>query len=302
MLCGIWGSTWLVILLGMAGVSPFLGASLRFVVAVAVLLVVAAVWRRPFPRGRTELGLVALVGVVLFGADYGLIYWGEANGVPSGVSAVLFATLPLQTALVAHVLIPNERLTVLKVVGIFAGLGGLVLIFGGQLASVGPAIAVPMAAIVIASTCAAVSSVAVKRWGHGVDPVTFNAEAMAIGAVVLAAVSVLAGEPLAWPAWPAGVLSILYLAIFGSVITFVVYLSLLKKIEVSAMSFIAMITPIVALVLGFVVLDETVGMLAVVGTILTLAGVYVSTQVGRARRPSAITPEPVAGDGAVGRE
>ena len=303
MLCAIWGSTWLVILLGMAGVSPFLGASLRFVVAVAVLLAIAAVRRRPFPHGRTELGLVAFVGVVLFGADYGLIYWGEANGVPSGLSAVLFATLPLQTALIAHVLIPSERLTVPKIVGIFAGLAGLVLIFRGQLAVVGAAIVFPMAAIVLSSTCAAASSVAVKRWGHGVDPVTFNLEAMAIGAVVLGAASVVSGEPQAWPAWPAGVLSILYLAVFGSVITFVVYLSLLKRIEVSAMSFIAMITPIVALVLGFVVLGETVETLAILGTVLTLAGVYVSTQVGRARRPSVVAPESaVTGDGPVDRE
>ena len=297
LLCGIWGSTWLVILLGMQGVSPFLGASLRFGVAVAALLALALAGRRPFPRGRTELLLVAFVGVVLFGADYGLIYWGEANGVPSGLSAVLFATLPLQTALVAHVLIPRERLTAAKVTGIAAGLVGLGLIFRGQLAAVGPAIAFPMAAIVLSAMCASVTSVAVKRWGHGTDPVTFNAGAMAIGAVVLGAASVVSGEPQAWPSWPAGVLSILYLGIFGSVVTFVTYLSLLKRVEVSAMSFIAMITPIVALALGFVVRQETVEAPVIVGTVLTLAGVYVSTQVGRApRSPVAASEQAVTGD------
>lgn len=302
LLCGIWGSTWLVILLGMQGVSPFLGASLRFAVAVTALLAIALVGRRPFPRGRTELRLVAFVGVVLFGADYGLIYWGEANGVPSGLSAVLFATLPLQTAIAAHAVIPEEKLSLPKLAGIGAGLVGLGLIFRGQLGAAGLSIAFPMAAIVLSATCAAVASVAVKRWGHGTDPVTFNAGAMAIGAIVLGGASIVSGEAKAWPTWPFGVLSILYLAIFGSVVTFVTYLSLLKRIEVSAMSFIAMITPIVALVLGFAVLGETVEPLAIGGTAMTLAGVYVSTQVGRAPKSQAASPESaVIGDRPVGR-
>ncbi len=282
LLCAIWGSTWIVILIGMGGVSPFLGASLRFALAVGALVPIALLTGRIFPRSRVELTLAAFVGVVLFGLDYGLIYWGEANGVPSGLSAVLFATLPLQTALVAHALLSNEKLTLPKIAGILAGLAGLGLIFRGQLGVAGLTIALPMAAIVVSAACAALSSVATKRWGPHIDPVTFNAVAMAIGSAVLGAASVLVGERLAWPSWPVGVLSIVYLALLGSVVTFVTYMSLLKRIAVSALAFIAMITPLVALFLGFVVLGEQVGILELAGTALTLGGVYVSTQLAHA--------------------
>ncbi len=155
MLCGIWGSTWLAIRIGLEGAPPFLSASLRFVVAFATLVVLAAVFRSKWPNGRTEWALVVFVGIVLFTFDYGLIYWGENNGVESGLSAILFATLPLQTALVANALLREERLTLQKLVGIGLGFGGIVLIFRGQVATAGLERAFPMLAIVLSATCAA---------------------------------------------------------------------------------------------------------------------------------------------------
>ncbi len=105
---GIWGSTWLAIRIGLEGAPTFLSAALRFAVASLTLLALAAGFRSKWPRTRREWALVLFVGIVLFTADYGLISWGENNGVESGLSAVLFATLPLQTALVANALLAGE--------------------------------------------------------------------------------------------------------------------------------------------------------------------------------------------------
>src|SRR5437879_13741184 len=105
MLCGIWGSTWLVIQIGLNGVPPLLAASLRFVVASTILLVACVALRSKLPRGRTEWALVGFYGVVLFGADYGLIYWGEGDRVASGLSSVPFAPFPFPTAIAAHLLL-----------------------------------------------------------------------------------------------------------------------------------------------------------------------------------------------------
>ncbi len=276
MLCGIWGSTWLAIRIGLEGAPPFLSASLRFVVAFATLVVLAAVFRSKWPNGRTEWALVVFVGIVLFTFDYGLIYWGENNGVESGLSAILFATLPLQTALVANALLREERLTLQKLVGIGLGFGGIVLIFRGQVATAGLERAFPMLAIVLSATCAAFSTVAVKRWGHGTDPVTFNGLAMGVGALSLAAASLLAGEPWGVPSWPEGLGAILYLALAGSVVTFVTYLWLLKEAEATSLSFVALITPIVAILLGAGVGNETFDLLDLAGTAIVLLGIYVS--------------------------
>src|SRR5713226_9872302 len=121
MLCIIWGSTWLAIRIGLEGAPPFLSAALRFAVASVVLVLLGVVFRSKWPQNRTEWALVGFVGIVLFTADYGLIYWGENNGVESGLSAILFATFPLQTALVANAFLRQEKLSIQKLSGIAIG-------------------------------------------------------------------------------------------------------------------------------------------------------------------------------------
>src|SRR5947199_167452 len=236
MLCVIWGSTWLAIRIGLQGAPPFLAASLRFFVASATLAVLALPFRSKWPANRTEWKLVVFVGLVLFTADYGLIYWGENNGVESGLSAILFATLPLLTAVVANALLPGERLTVQKLAGIGLGFGGILLIFRGQIATAGADKAFPMIAIVLSATCAAVATVALKRWGAETDPVTFNAGAMPNGAASLAALSVTARETWRVPSWPEGIGAILFLALAGSVVTYVTWQWLLQTAEATSLS------------------------------------------------------------------
>src|SRR2546422_449511 len=184
MLCVIWGSTWLAIRIGLQGAPPFLAATLRFLLASITLAVLAIVFRSKWPANRTEWTLVVFVGLVLFTADYGLIYWGENNGVESGLSAILFATLPLQTALVANALLEQERLTLQKLLGIALGFGGVLVIFRSQIGSAGLEKAFPMLAIVVSSSCAALSTVAILL-GARFGSETFGPIDLAGTAVVL---------------------------------------------------------------------------------------------------------------------
>ncbi|MFQ6012692.1 MAG: DMT family transporter [Thermoplasmata archaeon] len=285
----VWGSTWLAIKVGLEGAPPLLAASLRFFLAAGILLAVTALIRAPWPRGRVEWSVVVFVGVVLFVFDYALIYWAESVGLESALAAILFATMPFQTAMMAHALVPNERLTGAKILGIGMGFGGLSLIFGGGLTGLGPARFLPMLAVVLSATCASAASVAVKRWGPNANPYSWNAVAMAIGAGGLLLFSLGAGEPLVAPGWPEGVLSILYLAVFGSVVTFVGYIRLLRTVPVTTMSLIAFITPIVAVFLGLVVAGESLAPLAGVGAGITLAGIVIS--IWHRRAPLRGTPE-----------
>ena len=275
MLCAIWGSTWLVIRIGLQGTPPFLAAALRFTLASAVLLPLL-VWRRSrLPRGRTEWALTVLVGVLLFALDYGLIYWGEANGVQSGLSAVLFATFVLQTAVFAHLLLKAERLTAQKLAGIGLGFAGILLIFRGELGGDLDRL-LPMLAIVVSATCAALSSVATKRWGHDVDTVAFTTLNMGVGALGLAIASIVAGEPWSAPPWPAGILAIVYLALAGSIAAFLTYWWLLKQIEATTASYIGMVTPIVAVFLGVTVGSETFDPVALAGAAVTIVGIFLA--------------------------
>ncbi len=285
----VWGSTWLAIKIGLEGTPPLLGASIRIFIAAGILFPLALLFRATWPKGRVEWSVVVFVGVVLFVFNYALIYWAQSVGLESALAAILFATMPFQTALMAHALVSKERLTGMKVFGIGMGFAGIFLIFGGGVTSIGPERALPMLAVILSAACASAASVAVKRWGANANPYSWNALAMAIGGAGLLLLSLGAGEPLIAPAWPVGVLSILYLAVFGTVVTFVGYIRLLHTFPVTTVSLIAFITPVVAVFLGLVLAGESLAPLAGVGAGITLGGIVVS--VWRRRSPLRASPE-----------
>ena len=271
LLCVIWGSTWLVIKIGYGGLGPFNVAALRFVIAGGVLAVIVPVLGARWPRSRGEWLLILWVGMVLFGADYGLIYWGE-QFLDSGLTAILFATLPLITVAFAHLYIPGDRITARKLTGTLLAFVGVVALFGESL-QVDFNTLGPMAAIIVAAVCAAAAGVASKRHGSSLHAAALNAPAMLVGGIVLAVAAIASGEGLRVPSDAKTWAAISYLAIAGSVVTFLIYFSLLKTWNVTSLSFISVFTPVIALALGFVFLDERPTLWTAVGAVLILAGV-----------------------------
>ena len=189
MLCLIWGSTWLVIKVGYGGLGPFNVAAVRFLIAGAVLMAIVPLLRARWPSTRTEWPLVAWVGLVLFAADYGLIYWGE-QFLDSGMTSILFALLPLVTIGFAHLYVPGDRITSRKLAGTVLAFVGIVALFGGRI-RIDPAGLGPMLAIVASTVCAAAAGVATKRHGATLHPAALNAPAMLIGAAALAVASLI---------------------------------------------------------------------------------------------------------------
>jgi drug/metabolite transporter (DMT)-like permease len=283
LLCLIWGSTWLVIKVGYGGLGPFNVAALRFLLASAILAALTPLLGARWPRGASEWSLVAIVGVALFGGDYGLIYWAEQY-LDSSLTAILFATLPVITALLAHFLVPGERITPRTLSGSLLAFAGVAALFGNRI-GFDPAQVGPMVGVVLAAACAALAAVATKRHGAALHPATLNATAMLIGAVILASASIVAGDGFDVPRSASAWLAILYLAIFGSVVGFLSYFTLLKNWTVTSLSFVTIFTPVVALLLGVVFLNErvTIGMLA--GAALIVAGVGLASTRGAGRSP-----------------
>src|SRR3989441_1609078 len=134
-----------------------------------------------------------------------------------------------------------------------------------------------MLSIVLAATCAAFATVAVKRWGHDTEPISFNAASMAVGAAGLATVSLITREPWGIPTWPQGLGAILYLAIAGSVVTFVAWQWLLKEMPATSLSYIALIIPIVAVLLRTALRNQTFDLIDLPGGGVGLFGIFVST-------------------------
>ena len=271
MLCLIWGSTWLVIKVGYGGLGPFNVAALRFLLAGAVLIPLMPLLGARWPSNRTEWTLVVWVGLILFAADYGLIYWGE-QFLDSGLTSILFALLPLVTIGFAHLYVPGDRITARKLAGTILAFLGIVALFGERV-RFDPAGLGPMLAIIGSTVCAAAAGVATKRHGAALHPAALNAPAMLIGASALALVSLAVGDGLLLPRDASTWTAIAYLAVAGSVITFLGYFTLLKTWTVTSLSFISVFTPAIALLLGFVFLDERPTLSSGAGAALILGGV-----------------------------
>ena len=276
LLCVIWGSTWLVIKIGYGGLGPFNVSALRFFIAGAVMAVAALAARARWPRGSREWRAVGVVGLLMFAGDYGLIYWAEQY-IESGLTAVLFATLPLMTLFAARAYLPGDRITAGKLTGSLLALVGTLALFADRLRLDAGSVA-PMLAVLGAVACAAIASVVGKHDAHDLPPVTLNATSMLIGAVALLATSLASGDGFRLPTDARTWAAIVYLAIAGSVLAFLFYFSLLKTWSVMSLSFISVFTPVIALALGFVFLGEPLTTWKVAGAGLILVAVGLATR------------------------
>jgi drug/metabolite transporter (DMT)-like permease len=282
----VWGSTWLAIKFGYDSMPPLNAAGLRFVIASSIFFAIQGIARVPAPRGAAEWGVVLFVGIVWMGIDYGLIYWGEQH-LASGLTSVLFATMPLFTLAVA-VPLGLESFTLRKIVGMVTAIVGVAVLSWDQL-GLGAATLAPVAAILGGSICSAVTTTVSKRWGTKIHPVALNANASAIGCLVLYGGALALGEGVRTPSTRAGWLCIVYLAVVGSVVTFLLYFWLLRHWDATRCGLISVLTPILAVALGSIVRDEPVTAHLVAGSALVLTGVFLAMRPGRAATPARST-------------
>ena len=280
----IWGSTFLFISLGNDALAPVWAASLRLGLAAALLSVLAALLRHPFPRGPALRAALAY-GALQFGGNFALLYWGETR-FPSGLTAVLYSTIPLSTVFLAR-LHGMEGLERRKLLGAAVALAGVALIFSGQLGTgVG---LLPAAALFAAATIAAWSGVLLKR-GPRQSPLWANAVGAVAGLAVCLTVSFATGEPHALPLRFAAWFPVLYLTLAGSVGAFVLFAWLINQWPVTRVSFIGLVNPLVALVLGALVRGERLTVASFGGSALVILGVVVGLRPPAAPRSPGALP------------
>src|SRR3977135_2153453 len=131
-LCCIWGSTWLFIKIGLADLPPLTFAGIRFALASLILMLMVLARRAAWPRTRREWTLIAVVGVLQFSLNYGLVFWGEQY-ISSGLAAVLQSSFPAFGLIIAHFYLPQERLTAGRVIGVLLGVGAIARLFFVQI-------------------------------------------------------------------------------------------------------------------------------------------------------------------------
>jgi drug/metabolite transporter (DMT)-like permease len=289
-----WGSTYLGIRVMDRTIPPFLGAGVRFLAAGLLMFVVLAVWRGRLPRvTRRELASLAVVSVLLLTAGNGGVTFAERH-VPSGLAALLVASMPLWILVIRTLAGDRPRRATLGGLAIgFVGVGLLVL-RGGQEQGV----SVPhMLFVVGAALCWALGSWLAGRLPMPSDVTAGTAIEMLIGGAVLIGLSPLSGEnwsALAAHASADSLLALGYLALFGSILAFTAYVWLLQHAPISQISTYAYVNPVVAVALGAVVLGERITAITLLGGAIIVVAVAVviraesrrSTAPGQRGRPS----------------
>lgn len=287
-LCVVWSSTWLVIKIGLEDLPPISFAAIRFLVALLVLIAVS-IGRVPLlPRTRADWILLAFTGVLMFAVNYGLLFWGELN-VSSGLAAVLQATIPVFGMLFAHWLIPAEPLRWQQVGGATLAIGGVALIcsrlfgHGGHMAFLGGI------GIALGGAGAAFSNVILKRHALQLAPAMIAAWQMIFGTAPLLSLGIFfEGNPLSFHWTGRALLCLLYLAVIGSALTFLLLYWLLPRIPVNNLQTISLITPPGAVAFGWLLGGETFSLWSLVGAAFVLAGVWM---IFRRAAPVALAAE-----------
>ena len=273
LLCLIWGSTWLFIKLGLEDLPPLTFAGIRFIIASLILLGLLKIKRQTLPTSGRDWMLLAVVGVMAFSLNYGLLFWGEQY-ISSGLAALLQATSPAFGLVIAHFYLPEEKMSPAKIIGVLIGVVGVGVIFSSQLSIAGPRALAGSMALLLSAVFVAYSNVIVKAYSQHLEPTVLAAGQMMCGLVPLLLIGIpLEGNPFKFHWTPMAILALFYLAIVGSVIAFVLYYWLMKNMDVTKTLLIALVTPVVAVVLGMIVLRETIEWRTLLGGAMIISGI-----------------------------
>jgi len=272
-LCGIWGSTWLFIKLGLADLPPLTFAGIRFLFASLILVALILARGLRWPRRRRDWIVIAVVGLLQFSLNYGLVFWGEQR-ISSGLAAVLQSTFPAFGLVIAHFYLPEEPITTKKVIGVLLGFAGVGIVFSQQLAIAGPTALAGSVALVLSALCGSYGNVLVKAYGTKIDPFVLAAGQMICGFPPLLTLGVLTeGNPFRFHWTRSAILALAYLVIVGSVLAFTLFYWLVRHMDVVNTMLIALVTPVVAVILGMIVLHEQLNWRLFAGAACIISGI-----------------------------
>ena len=295
-LCVVWSSTWLAIKVGLRDLPPISFVALRFVVAIAVLLLISIGRVELWPRRRADYVVLASTGLLMFALNYTLLFWGEQY-VSSGLAAIIQASIPIFGMVFAHWLLPDEPLRWQRLTGALVAMFGVALIcarllsFNGWLAFFGGL------GITVGAASAAFSNVVLKGRNIQLAPSMLACWQMIFGTVPLLILGLgVDGNPVRFHWTPTATFCLLYLAVIGSSFTFLLLYWLMPRMTVTNLQTISLITPPGAIALGWALGGEKLSVWSLLGAGFVLLGVWMIfrrlPEPGRAAIPRATGNRP----------
>lgn len=281
----VWGSTFLAIRIGVHEVPPLLFAAMRFLAAGLVLFLWLIARREPLPTGCQWLSIL-LLSTLIFLIDYGLLFWAEQR-VPSGIAAVIMASIPLFTALAEITLLRTQRLTPRLAIALLIGIAGVAVLMSHSF-NLGdtPIDRTGAFAIILGAITWSLASVLSRKLPLPPSKVMSSAAQMLAGGALLTVASVAFGEfgrfhptAVSSTSW----LALAYLTVAGSLIGFTAYVWLISHHSPTKVGTYAYVNPVVAVLLGYFFASEALGLRTILGTVCVLISVLVITIASRTK-------------------
>lgn len=275
----VWGSTFLAIRVGVGEVPPFLLAGMRFLIAGLVLYFWMRAKRTPSPTFR-EWRAASLLAIFIFVFDYGLLFWAEQR-VPSGIAAVMMATIPAFMAISEIVILRTQRLTARLSVALLIGLAGVAVLVSRTLSfGDAPIDTAGACALIVASVSWSIASALTRKLPLPAAKTMSSGAQMLAGGIFLTTAAALLGEfhtfhlhSVSRTTW----LALAYLIIAGSIIGFTAYVWLIHHESPTKVGTYAYVNPAVAVLIGYFLGGEPIGPRTLVGTTFVLISVVLIT-------------------------
>lgn len=284
----VWGSTFLAIRVGVREVPPLLLASMRFIIAGVVLFGWLRLTGTPSPS-RREWVAASVLAVFIFVGDYGLVFWAEQR-VPSGITAVMLATIPVFMALSEILFLRTQQLTFRLGLALLIGIGGVsVLVSRSVSFGEAPIDRAGAVGLVVAAMSWSIASALTRKLPLPASKAMSSGAQMLAGGILLALAAAIFGEfrgfhiqAVSRGAW----FALAYLIVAGSIVAFTAYVWLLHHESPTKVGTYAYVNPVVAVLVGYFLGGETIGPRTLLGTLLVLVSVVVITTT-RAKKPVA---------------
>lgn len=273
--CLIWSTVWLFIKLGVRDVSPVSFAAVRLMIAILVMASIVWGMKTPLPRTWRQWRLILGTGFLLLGVNYGLLFWG-AQFISSGLTAVLQSVTPAMGLVFAHYLLHDEPMTARKMSGLLLGVVGIAIIYWEQLHFGGRALAGSIA-VTAAAVCVAYAYVMMRRSGRELHPSVITSGQMIAGLVPLMVYALaVEGNPLEIRWTRTALVSVVYLALMGSVLAAWLNYWLLPRVGAVNLLIMGLVEPPIAIALGAWFLHERMNARILAGSATILLSVWLA--------------------------
>ncbi|MBL7849881.1 MAG: EamA family transporter [Cyclobacteriaceae bacterium] len=273
--CIIWGTTYLALRVGVTQFPPFLFSGIRFLLAGPILLGLLYFIRKPAMPSRKIIAQQAVSGLLLCTFGVGIVGWSEMF-VSSGLAAIICSVMPIWVMLINFAISSDDQPALPVVLGLVIGLAGIVLIFGEHVSDFSdPNYTLGIFTTFLGNICWAFGTVWVKKKTEATDPFLAAGLQMLFGGLFLLPMSLLFDDYSTITTSGDMLFALGYLILFGSVAAYASYSYAIKKLPMTLVSLYAYINPIVAVVLGALLLSERLNLRIGIGILITLAGIYV---------------------------